>query len=55
MGESWEEWRLMRSRDTGGKAKPLKAPKKAPKGEEDDDDKAFKEKQKAGTLILCSG
>ncbi|CZS91034.1 uncharacterized protein RAG0_10466 [Rhynchosporium agropyri] len=31
----------------GGKAKPLKAPKKAPKGEMDDEDKAFQEKQKA--------
>ncbi|CAL3963556.1 hypothetical protein PZA11_001140 [Diplocarpon coronariae] len=31
----------------GGKAKPLKAPKKAPKGEMDDEDKAFLEKQKA--------
>jgi len=26
----------------------LKAPKKAPKGEMDDEDKAFQEKQKAG-------
>jgi hypothetical protein len=34
---------------TGGKAKPLKAPKKAPKGEMDEEDKAFQEKQKAGT------
>lgn len=33
----------------GGKAKPLKAPKKAPKAELDDEDIAFKEKQKAGT------
>jgi hypothetical protein len=33
----------------GGKAKPLKAPKKAPKGELDEEDKAFQEKQKAGT------
>ncbi|KAI4167845.1 MAG: hypothetical protein LQ343_006859 [Gyalolechia ehrenbergii] len=33
---------------TGGKAKPLKAPKKAPK-EMDEDDLAFAEKQKAGT------
>ncbi|PMD22202.1 translation machinery associated TMA7 [Hyaloscypha hepaticicola] len=31
----------------GGKAKPLKAPKKAPKGELDEEDKAFQEKQKA--------
>ncbi|KAI7935968.1 hypothetical protein MJO28_016121 [Puccinia striiformis f. sp. tritici] len=30
-----------------GKAKPLKAPKKAAKAEEDEDDKAFKAKQKA--------
>lgn len=30
----------------GGKAKPLKAPKKAAKGEEDEDDKAFKERQR---------
>lgn len=35
---------------TGGKAKPLKAPKKAPKGEMDEEDKAFAEKQKAGML-----
>jgi hypothetical protein len=34
---------------TGGKAKPLKAPKKAPKGELDEEDKAFQEKQRAGT------
>lgn len=33
---------------SGGKAKPLKAPKKAPKGEMDEEDKAFQEKQKAG-------
>lgn len=32
----------------GGKAKPLKAPKKAAKGEEDEDDKAFKERQRKG-------
>lgn len=32
----------------GGKAKPLKAPKKAPKAEMDDEDKAFAEKQRAG-------
>lgn len=32
----------------GGKAKPLKAPKKAAK-DMDDDDKAFLEKKKAGT------
>lgn len=32
----------------GGKAKPLKAPKKAPKGELDEEDLAFKEKQRAG-------
>jgi hypothetical protein len=32
----------------GGKAKPLKAPKKGPKAELDDEDKAFQEKQKAG-------
>ncbi|KAH8592531.1 translation machinery associated TMA7 [Bisporella sp. PMI_857] len=31
----------------GGKAKPLKQPKKAPKAELDDEDKAFKEKQRA--------
>ncbi|EKD13241.1 uncharacterized protein L3040_003042 [Drepanopeziza brunnea f. sp. 'multigermtubi'] len=31
----------------GGKAKPLKAPKKAPKGEMDEEDRAFAEKQKA--------
>ncbi|KAL5352477.1 hypothetical protein ACLOAV_002425 [Pseudogymnoascus australis] len=31
----------------GGKAKPLKAPKKAPKPEMDDEDKAFAEKQHA--------
>lgn len=31
----------------GGKAKPLKAPKKAPKPELDDEDKAFMEKQRA--------
>lgn len=35
----------------GGKAKPLKAPKKDKK-EYDDDDLAFKEKQKAGIHIL---
>jgi len=33
---------------TGGKAKPLKQPKKAPKGELDEEDKAFQEKQRAG-------
>lgn len=33
---------------TGGKAKPLKAPKKAAK-DMDEDDKAFLEKKKAGT------
>lgn len=33
---------------TGGKAKPLKAPKKAPKAELDDEEIAFKEKQRAG-------
>jgi hypothetical protein len=32
----------------GGKAKPLKQPKKAPKGELDEEDKAFQEKQRAG-------
>ncbi|TQS39334.1 hypothetical protein Golomagni_00145 [Golovinomyces magnicellulatus] len=31
----------------GGKAKPLKAPKKAAKGEMDEEDKAFQLKQKA--------
>jgi len=31
----------------GGKAKPLKAPKKAPKAEMDEEDKVFLEKQKA--------
>ncbi|RKF53894.1 hypothetical protein GcM3_214007 [Golovinomyces cichoracearum] len=31
----------------GGKAKPLKAPKKAPKDEMDDEDKAFQLKLKA--------
>lgn len=37
----------------GGKAKPLKAPKKEKK-EMDEDDVAFKEKQKAGmTLEPC--
>jgi hypothetical protein len=35
----------------GGKAKPLKAPKKAPKGELDEEDKAFQEKQKAGPFF----
>jgi hypothetical protein len=35
----------------GGKAKPLKQPKKAPKGELDEEDLAFKEKQKAGMLM----
>lgn len=34
----------------GGKAKPLKAPKKGPKAEMDEEDKAFQEKQKAGML-----
>lgn len=34
----------------GGKAKPLKAPKKASK-EMDEDDIAFREKQKAGSLL----
>ena len=29
----------------------MKAPKKAPKAEMDDEDKAFAEKQKAGTFI----
>ena len=37
-------------KSTGGKAKPLKAPKKAPKGEMDEEDKAFQEKQKAGSF-----
>jgi hypothetical protein len=37
---------------TGGKAKPLKAPKKAPKAELDDEDKAFQEKQKAGVYSV---
>ena len=37
---------------SGGKAKPLKAPKKAPKAELDDEDKAFMEKQRAGMSIL---
>lgn len=32
----------------GGKAKPLKAPKKAPKAEMDDEDKAYADKQRAG-------
>ena len=32
----------------GGKAKPLKAAKKGPKAEMDDEDKAFLEKQRAG-------
>lgn len=36
----------------GGKAKPLKQPKKAPKAEMDDEDKAFQEKQKAGKFSL---
>lgn len=34
----------------GGKAKPLKAAKKAPKEELDETDKAFLEKKKAGTM-----
>jgi hypothetical protein len=38
----------------GGKAKPLKAPKKAPKAELDDEDKAFQEKQKAGESSVLS-
>ena len=37
---------------TGGKAKPLKAPKKAPKADLDDEDKAFQEKQKAGVYMM---
>lgn len=41
----------MTNSTTGGKAKPLKAPKKAPKGELDEEDKAFQEKQKAGMVI----
>lgn len=36
----------------GGKAKPLKAPKKVAK-DMDDDDKAFLEKKKAGTFYLA--
>lgn len=40
---------------TGGKAKPLKAPKKAPKAELDDEDKAFLEKQRAGMSHATSG
>ena len=40
---------------TGGKAKPLKAPKKAPKAELDDEDKAFLEKQRAGTPYTSFG
>ena len=39
---------------TGGKAKPLKAPKKAPKGEMDEEDKAFHEKQRAGNSTFSS-
>lgn len=35
----------------GGKAKPLKAPKKAPKADLDDEDLAFKEKQRAGMSL----
>ncbi|KAK7924765.1 hypothetical protein PG985_006819 [Apiospora marii] len=31
----------------GGKAKPLKAPKKGPKAELDDEDRAYQEKQRA--------
>lgn len=38
--------------ETGGKAKPLKAAKKATK-ELDDEDKAFLEKKKAGTFYLA--
>lgn len=38
---------------TGGKAKPLKAAKKEKK-ELDEDDIAFKERQKAGTSCLSS-
>lgn len=40
---------------TGGKVKPLKAPKKAPKAELDDEDKAFLEKQRAGMSHSTSG
>lgn len=43
---------LMRS--TGGKAKPLKQPKKAPKGEMDEEDKAFAEKQRAGNYQVSA-
>jgi hypothetical protein len=32
----------------------LKAPKKAPKGEMDEEDKAFQEKQRAGNSTLSS-
>ena len=38
------------ARPLGGKAKPLKAPKKASK-ELDEDDVAFREKQKAGKML----
>lgn len=38
--------------ETGGKAKPLKAAKKATK-ELDDEDKAFLEKKKAGAFYLA--
>lgn len=38
----------------GGKIKPLKAPKKQQK-ELDDDEVAFKEKQKAGMFFVCLG
>jgi hypothetical protein len=41
----------MLTQSTGGKAKPLKQPKKAPKAELDEEDIAFKEKQKAGKLL----
>jgi len=36
----------------GGKAKPLKAPKKGKK-ELDEEDLAFKERQRAGMLSTC--
>lgn len=36
----------------GGKVKPLKAPKKDKK-DPDEDEVAFKEKQKAGMLLFC--
>ena len=46
-------WFLILTQSTGGKAKPLKQPKKEKK-ELDEEDKAFQEKQRAGMITFQS-